>query len=248
LKKSIALAAGILAVVSSADAQAARPKPRTAAPAPRSKPAPEAPKAPPVYYEFKGARLGMTIDEWKAVPIPATYESSYFKGGPTKVWCSTDTGADGKPVSGFYMSSRWREAGVVQCKYARMEMIGSYGMLSSSSVKIGDRITKDVTYNFLDGKLFLIDIDAASALLDDVMDGLTAKWGKQTSEINDTTQNKAGAAFPHTVKVWMNPAATIRVEAPYSRIDDMNVTYSDVAAMARLRAAEEKANPAADKM
>ena len=93
-----------------------------------------------------------------------------------------------------------------------------------------------------------INITAASDILGEVMDGLVAKFGKPDTEVNDTTQNKAGATFPHTEKTWSNPAATIVFESPYTRIDNMNVLYMEAEAAKRINAAEKAANPDSDKM
>lgn len=206
--------------------------------------------APSVYYDFKGARLGMALSEWKALPAPVV-ESSYTSKmeGPLQVWCTSDVGSDGKSLSGIgYPSKVEQSLGVVICRYGRLFSSGSYRSVSPAIIKIGQLMATDVEYKFLDGRLYQIDITGSDGLLSEVMDGLTAKFGPPTSEINDTTQNRAGATFPHTVKVWTNPVATIRVESPWTRIDNLNVNYSDVAAIARVNAAEKAANPAADKM
>ena len=146
------------------------------------------------------------------------------------------------------MNQTDRTAGVVQCRYASLSTIGSYSSLSPAFVSIGQHIASYVTYGFLNGKLYEISITGATALLSDVMDGLSAKWGKPTTEVNDTTQNKMGATFPHTVKMWINPAATIRLETPWTKIDDLNVLYSDSNATAQLDALDKAAHPAADNM
>jgi hypothetical protein len=206
---------------------------------------------PSVFYDFKGARLGMTLEEWKALEMPPMSDMSYASKtrGPMGRYCSTDKQPDGKPMTAFYTSTVEKSLGVVECAYGQFNQItSSYVSFDEAYIKIGSFITDQVTYKFLDGKLYEINIGGSDNLLSEVMDGLTAKWGPPTSVINDTTQNRAGATFPHTVKVWLNPVASIRVESPWTKINNMNVTYSDLAALARISEADRKANPSADKM
>lgn len=220
---------------------------RRAAPAvarPAAKPA-----APAVYYDFKGARLGMSIAEWKALPFPGKPENSKDYGSNTapniQPTCKTDPGGD-KVLA--FLTSAETAAGVVICQYGYPYSIGTYQSWKAAYVSVGEHITDRVDYKFLDGKLYEISITGSENLLSDVLEGLTAKFGQATETVNDTTQNKAGATFPHVVKTWRNPAASVRVETPWSRIDDMNVRYDDNAALSRLLAAEKAAHPDAEKM
>lgn len=207
-------------------------------------------QAEPVYYDFKGARLGMPVAQWKALEppaAPAVYVSKY--DGPLIVWCSNSVHPDGKPVSEtFFLNPVEKSLGIVACSYGRMSRIVGTSFFSPASIKIGQFAASNVEYKFLNGLLYQIDITGHKNLLSDVMDGLTAKFGPPTTEINDTTQNKAGASFPHTVQTWINPVATIRVETPWTRIDNLNVSYSLNAAMEQIVAAEKAANPADQKM
>jgi hypothetical protein len=117
-----------------------------------------------------------------------------------------------------------------------------------ASIPIGEFSASDVEYKFLDGALYEISITGNEALIDEVMSGLRAKWGEPTTVVNDTTQNKAGATFPHTVKTWVNPVALIRVEAPFTRIDNLNVTYDTTAGLAKITEIEKSQNPDINKM
>lgn len=228
-------AATILALISSPGASA---PPKKAA-------------APPVYYDFKGAKLGMTIDEWKAVPFPGDLQDNKIfslKGESIPVVqpvCQGDTGSDKLLL---FRSSAETAAGVVLCKYGYPRSIGTYQTWSSAFLNVAGFGAQDVDFKFLEGRLYEINITLHSNALPHVLDGLVAKFGQPTSVINDTTQNRMGATFPHTVKSWINPVASIRLESPYSKIDDLNVRYIKLDALDRIIAAERAANPAAGKM
>lgn len=218
--------------------------------APAKKPTAAKAEKPSIYYDFKSARLGMTLAEVKALPAPTNppYQSSFTQYGPEQFYCSTDTLSDGKQVS-FYPSKVEQALGVIQCKYGREYKIGrNYTTVQDSSISIGSYQTDDVTYKFMDGRLYQISIRGHANLLTEVLDGLNAKFGEPDSVVNDTTQNKAGATFPHTRQIWVNPAATITVEAPWTRIDNLYVSFSTTEGTSRVVAAEKALNPSAQKM
>lgn len=210
------------------------------------------PKAPPVWFDFKGAKLGMTLEEWKALVPPienlAGSTSKSFNQEPVRAWCNTERLPNGNEVSGFYQSDIERALGVISCKYASLWTVGTYTTLQSSSIKIGSYSTDDVEYKFLDGILYQINVTGNKALLSDVLDGLTTKFGPPTKSVDDTTQNKAGSTFPHMERSWLNSVASIHLEAPYSKIDNLNVTYMTLDSANRIFAKEKELHPAADKM
>ena len=226
--------------------------PLAAAPAKKAniKAAPTKAAKPPVYYDFKGARLGMTRAEWQALTPPVDPNSYVGSSeGPLKVFCTDTLGRDGKPVSGSgYLTDTEKSLGVVICRYGRLFTVGNYSSVSPATVKIGQFGSSDVDFKFLGGRLYEVSITGHKNLFGDVMDGLKAKFGEPDLDVNDTTQNKAGATFPHTVKTWINPVASITVETPFTKIDDLNVLYLDAGAAKRISDAEKALHPDAEKM
>jgi len=221
--------------------------------APAKKPVHAKPSKASVYFDFKGARLGMTLDEVKALSAPTSppYSTgnSVSEYGPERFFCSTDTFSDGKRATGFYLSKVETALGVTECKYAREWKIGrDYTTLDESRIPIGSFQTNDVSYKFMDGRLYEIEINGHTNLLSEVMDGLRAKFGPPDNVVNDTTQYKAGATFPHTEQTWANPAATITVESPWTKIDNMHVSYLTTEGAARIVAKEAELNPSTNKM
>ena len=232
-------------VLTTIGAQAAPQKAtKSAAAKPGAKPAlkPQPAPVPAVWYDFKGARLGMTMDEWRAVAPPAL---AMPVEAPPQIICSNEPDNKDKIGLHIYQSDDDRKIGVVECQYfVERQYIG----LRSAYLKVGDGGSEDISYKFLDGKLYSIVILSSDNLLSGIVEGLNAKFGPPTSVVNDTTQNKAGATFPHAVKLWENPVAIIRLEAPYSKIDNMSVTYYTVEGLNKYSTAEKVLHPAADKM
>jgi hypothetical protein len=182
-----------------------------------------------VWYDFKGARLGMSLAEWRASPFPGA-------GAPmASAECSDTTG------SRVLVDEADKRMGVVECRYAAAG--------APARIPLGERYgATDYDYAFIDGKLFRVTVRAGLEAQGDVNQGLIAKWGQPTSEARETSHNEAGAAVARRIAIWSNPVATIRFEAPDDRLDELAVSYVDTAAVARIEQAERGAHPAASVM
>lgn len=204
----------------------------------------------PVYFDFKGSRLGMSLSEWKALPLPVRSErEGSQRYSPVQIVCSGDPVASQRPGMVFERSRAEQAANVLECAYARQHLGWGLGAWRRVPIHIGiTYAASEIAYKFLDERLYQVTIISGTYLLADVDDGLTAKWGEPSTVLHDTMQNKAGATFPHLVKTWANSVATIQLEAPYSRIDDLKVTYETVEGSAKIRSVEKAINPDAEKM
>ncbi len=202
---------------------ASAPKPVVAsAPNPRPISAPSAASAlaaAVVWYDFKGARLGMSLADWKAMaPVAAGAAAE----------CSDAAG------SRMFLSDAEKGAGIVRCQYSAAG--------ATAPIPLGSRFTsRDYTFAFLEGRLFRIVLRAPLEARDDVAPGLEARWGKPSSQAQDTTQTEAGGTLVHQVSTWLNPAAAIVLETPADRLDELSVTYLDRAAERSLEEAPQKA-------
>jgi len=213
---------------------------------------PAAKGAPAVWYDFHGAKLGMTIAEWKAMTPPVRRDAAYsFQTVGDVVAICTNDGDPQTEHSSFYSNKDEQAAGVVLCGYrirARYDFDQAKPDYRPAEVMIGDRSTDYVIYKFLDGKLYEIVVSGPTSLVNDVLDGLVAKFGPPSSEINDTVHNKLGGTFDRARKRWFNPVASINFETPWSEIGDFGLVYSANGPTLRLENAKLAAHPYADKM
>jgi hypothetical protein len=236
----------VLALISSA---AFAVQPAKKAETSKSREAAESREHPAVFYDFKGARLGMTLADWKTVPAP-------IRISPSDTYTYLPLCA-GEPTARLHQILEG--AGTSLEKAANVRICGYYGIKSpsgrskfrdvvSASVPIGELSASNVYYKFLDDKLYEIVFTDDASLFGNVNDGLVAKWGEPTSVVESTIQNQAGATFPHVVKKWENPMAFIRVEMPSVRVSYLTVRYGTTEGAAKLTAIEEAINPDAEKM
>jgi hypothetical protein len=193
-----------------------------------------------VLYDFKGAKLGMSLQDWKTLQPPVKEDGVAY--APL---CDTEAQESDKHLFSYGTTELERSANVITCGYFGT---GSYGIRVQASIPIGGLSASSIFYKFLNGKLYMIDIGANTEILSEVMDGLTAKWGAPSSTVQDTTQNRAGASFPHVIKRWENSASFIQLETPFERIDGMHVIYETNEGRAALDAFEKARHPSVDKM
>lgn len=233
--RTITVTALAIAVIC-APAAIAAPKPRAVKAAkPSSKPA--------VLYDFKGARLGMTVAEWRALTPPS--EPPTYVSRPA---CAGEQ-FNGEPITAsFYAGEAEKAANVLVCGYVYRGASGTSGSWRRYPTPLGKVNAADVDYKFLDGRLYEINVTTNTDAAADVLDGLNTRWGKPTSVTKGTTQNKAGASFPHTIQIWSNRVASIQFEGPYTRINNLNITYATKAGSKKIDSIQEALHPSAEKM
>jgi hypothetical protein len=241
MRRFLAVAALFGVLATSADAL---PKKHAASPK-----QPVAAAEPTILYDFKGAKLGMTLEEWRALPSPAILGGATVpESDRSRPVCKYDPNNTGE-YAAMYLSMKGDDAAhVVPCKYGFLHVIEGHNMWTDAQIPIGDSMATDVEYRFVDGKLYQILVWVDTSALQNVMDGLTAKWGQPSSVVNDTVPNKLGMSLPHTIKIWQNPAASIRLETPFSRIDNLMVTYESAEGARKVQSILQSISPDADKM
>jgi len=205
-------------------------------------------------YDFKGARLGMTFEEWQAVSPPIDLQSTNMgvdkKSEPLRIWCSGTrlpiTKTDSMPA--VHVTLEEERAGVSTCRYGRMGRVFGRPSLMGAWISVGDGITTDVTYKFLENRLYEIEIEGVIKLYPGIVEGLNARFGRPTDNENDTVTNGYGSDFPHTFKKWRRDDSVIELEAPYKKLSFMRVVFFSQNAHAKILAAQPKGPPATSKM
>lgn len=197
---------------------------------------------PAARVQYKSAVLGMTLDEWKALPFPGAPrpdQTVFSMCTDNPRWMKLD---DALPVSRIEQS-----LGVVECGYYTKDKFPAFTMRAVIPIGATTHTVFDVDYAFYQGRLFRIVGSSQLAGISDMVEGLTARYGKpQTME--SSTQNRLGATFPKTDYLWTIGRDTILATAPSGRIDRSGVVYLDTLVNDQLKAAKERLDPAADKM
>lgn len=201
-------------------------------------------------YDFHGARLGMTVDQWRSVPVPAFAANSVFvRADAPQPRCLGDE-IDGRPIETMLSPtnriSRTRAeegAKVLVCRHMFWGDTGASAGLWQSAIRITKGYTAQVDYKFLDGRLYEIYVVTNAGALDDVLGSLRAAWSKPDRVVNDKVRNKAGVAVPHTVQTWSNPVAEIRLETPMAVTYDLSLKYVAKSGVAQIRRMDRMKHP-----
>lgn len=195
----------------------------------------------PARAQYKNATLGMSLTEWKALSFPGVIrprEKTVALCNDIPKWRLMD--------QALPTTTTEQQLGVVECGYYTGDDIGISRFLAF--LPLGAEHTMfDVDYAFYHGRLFRIRGSSQLGGIGDMLDGLTAKYGKPRQS-ESTVQNGAGASFPKTDYAWDVGQDFVLASAPSGRVDRSAVVFLDTAADKELSAAKERIDPAADKM
>ncbi|HTK34585.1 MAG TPA: hypothetical protein VL358_04755 [Caulobacteraceae bacterium] len=189
-------------------------------------------------FDFRGSELGMSLPEWKALPAPPQLM------GPARPVCTDEFPG----ATWAHLTDAEKSAGVIACIYAEKVKIGAGTMDFRTNMRIGDNEITGATYQFLDGRLYSIELVAQIAALGDIETGLRDKFGPPVVDARDTTQNGLGVTLPHRSLVWRKGDASIVLDAPWLNMNGMLVLYTDGVLSARIKQAGEALHPGASKM
>jgi len=170
--------------------------------------------AEPVPYGLRGARLGVTLDEFRMGPIPPSkYE------GSTGVACSDDPPEAGAPE----LTPKDAAAGIVRCQW----ILYRPGEISWLTVDIANA-RAGVHFDFLAApgeppRLFRISAEFGRGQWDDLVPSFEHAYGKPKVE-TESVQNGAGAHFVSTKLLWSNGVSQIRIDDRCGSIDGVCLT------------------------
>lgn len=169
-------------------------------------------------YAMRGVRLGLTLDEFKAVAIPTDRNETQ-----TQVWCS-----DQPLPKGLYF---WRDAPkemgtVVNCEWFSLEP-RSFSSLSNHWVMLGTGLGIP-SFRFVPSegawRLFEISITANNKYYPGIMDALQRNYGAGKTVI-EPFQTRAGQSYDNAITAWDNGTSSIRMEQRSEQLDRYTLTY-----------------------
>ena len=207
---------------------------KTAAPAP-------AVATPAREYDFRGTALGVSLADFVKLPFP---DADLPQG---KVVCSSDPNLDSYKGIDLSLSPYEKAASVTKCAYFSESTV-SAGYWAPAVVRVGTSgfSTFDLTYSFVVdprdhvSKLYSIIYRMVNLAAPTTLTGLQEKFGVPTSLKSDTVQNGAGANFPRTTALWVNPLSTLLFQSPFGELNQMAVVYNETRLTAYVVGVKEK--------
>lgn len=173
-------------------------------------------------FALRGVELGITLDQFKAIPVPADDGET-----ETQTWCTDQT----LPRQLSYWQPSPQEMGpIITCEWFSKQSFSVLGV-SNHFLSLGEG--KGVaTFRFVEKegawRLFQISVKANNQYYPAIADALTRKYGagKTTTE---PFQTRSGDMFDNDITVWKNSLSSIRLEERYGERDRYLLTYRDEA-------------------
>lgn len=187
----------------------------------------------PQAYALRGFKLGMTLDEFRAMPHPDAQKLEN-----PRVICTGEIGEMGaRGAWELKVSKVEQAAGVVRCNHFATDRKLSRPETAEVNLNVagvGVYQTFDFAPSPVDGvtRLYRIAIRSNMDYWDQFLAAYVEKFGKPTEVRSGTVQNKLGNAFDKATAVWLQKESSITLEARTTKIDLMGITYllHDVAA------------------
>jgi hypothetical protein len=172
--------------------------------------APPAPVAAATPLSFEGARLGMSLAEWRALPPPPGESPA------ARPLCTGDPGAT--------EAALWQRASVpggVVCSYA--SVYGRDVLLEPAPLDQRYSASR-LLFVFDHGSLSAIHVDAPVDAFDDVMALLTSDYGPPAQTVRDTARFRT-LTLDRVRDVWRTPGGGVDLVAPYDGPTTLSVRF-----------------------
>jgi hypothetical protein len=174
--------------------------------------------ASPPAPAFHGARLGMTIDAWRLLPLPVG-------AGPDSIPFCTDQAVIGR-APGRPLSAATSSGDVLSCAY--VSLFGT-ALLPHSMAFDDDYVAQDVSYLFVRGRLAEIDLKTSSSASDRV-----AAWLQRGGAVLVSTQRVQAPSPSGPVarvrQTWRLRDGEATVTNPTAPADQLAVSLRSAAA------------------
>lgn len=168
--------------------------------------------APSPALEFRGARLGMTIEDWKSLPFPGKSSdpvSRTCKNGPAGIIGAGLSGESSKPT-----------APVEICSYASPDETDKSFTLTKTY------LVRRPQYDFVNGQLSKIEFHSSINAFNDVMALLDGTYGPATQTLRDSVKVVDGFDMPRVQMIWRRTNGTIQLVDPSSTPAQLVVRFA----------------------
>lgn len=165
--------------------------------------------------QFDGARLGMSLSQWKALPPP--------QGSTADVAteCSNDTTLDTASRVTFSVSGS--EPPVVVCSY--VARLGRY-VLAQDFPLAKTYFARNPKFTFVSGRLAKIEFKSSINAFDDLVAAFEARFGAASQTIRDQIRTPFGLTLPRVQKIWRLPDGLVSITDPSDDLDRLVVDFT----------------------
>lgn len=180
--------------------------------------------APTPDVGLKTYTLGSSIETFKS----QTLEDGEY--GLRKVVCSD------MPDALTWLTPAFE--GAVDCSFEQ----SISGTRTRSDLDLTATVSATVDFQFIGGKLAIIESYLDSTRSGVVGESLATRFGKPATVEEKPFQVRSGATFPQVVTTWKIGTKTVTTKAPDLNINRMSVTYVDTPVVSKALATRKPAN------
>jgi len=178
-------------------------------------------------FDLRGYRLGMTLEEFRAMPYP---DAGKFPGLMTL--CTGDPVPPRTPgANTLKVTEAFTKAGIIRCMHFAPRALGSIVENIEAAMNVAGVPTYpefEFIPNGKDGmtmRLFRISFGTLMTNWDQVLNAYTTKFGKPQEIKNQVVQNSFGATFPKITATWANKESSITLEQRKRTLRGMKIVY-----------------------
>jgi hypothetical protein len=207
-----------------------------AAKPPKPAAAPSPPAVPAEPYDFRGAQVGMTLEDFKKMPFPdagAAADKHYGVATAARIelHCSIAEKPNYSDPNYVYVSDDFRGVGGIKCVYKVPPLESYQRSWRDADITVGTHFSDNVNYLFYPdpaGVLRLGDvgITMGNQDFDALAAALTGKLGKPTAVEEKDLQNGMGNHFKSAELTWDNGVSIVKLEQRHGKIDEMELLYT----------------------
>ncbi len=186
-------------------------------------------------YDFRGAKLGMTLSEFKAMPFPDPDSRTLgsYANEATLV-CTGDQVSHGyDPVA---VGREDAAAGAITCAWMLPPNQAHYRhSWERAYIEVGEYSSLDVDYRFAPlapGEpplLRQVAITLSTKAFGKIVEGLRGRFGEPADTVNGEVKNGLGNTFSSSTVQWKNPVSSLTVIERVGKIDQMGMVYTHTA-------------------
>lgn len=168
-------------------------------------------------FDLKGARFGMSLKEWRALPYPG----SGSRASRAKSICSIDPSAGS---TGLNLVAN-KPAGTIVCAYA--SQYGRYFL--PEPVDLTQKYpARRLRYYFQQGRLVRIEYHLSANAYDPLVGDFDARYGPAIKLVRDTVRTDQ-SQYSRVVRTWAAAGLSVEIVDPVPPAYDLSLSFISTA-------------------
>lgn len=190
--------------------------------------------------DFKGIQLGITLDQFRALPHPDGRAATPDCTGDLNEGRNSRYGRPSDNPDVLVSDATEQSLDVRYCVFRSTQPLYRGGPTGTLGLTVGNSGTIRYVFKFVPDetgtpRLFEIDVIAPPDALANIRQPLSERFGQPVVTAS-TVQNLLGATFERQTLVWQREGTSLTIQSPSDRVHQMRLSYVHDALSARVTA------------